>query len=296
MLSLGSSFQGSYTRGGIGFPILIYHLVFCFLLSSKGIAQNHLKSENKPLLALHLSYIGNMGVLLSSGGDAVLIDGLHQAYKPAYVFPPDSTTTQIILGDYLDYGSINMALITHHHQDHFDAELSSAFLTANSGSYVLGASQVIEKIRAKPVADQRQLKLIPYDNAIHSIKQDNLEVKAFRCPHVNKARHASVQNLAYLIHLQGYSILHLGDSNWDVATDALQSAKLPDQEIDIAILPYWMLLDRASKEKVGQLIRPKKLIATHVPPDLGQRERTLLLQHHANLIIFEKLHQQLIYP
>lgn len=300
MLSLGMASELGDTKRWISNPVLIFYLLSCCFLPSNGATQNNRKLENNPAPVLHISYVGNMGVLLSSGEKAVLIDGLHKEYKPAYVFPSDNTTAEIIQGIYQEQGKVNMALITHYHRDHFDAALTSAFLLANPGSYVLGGLQVIDKIRAEQEVNQsqiaEQLKLIPYDNAIHAIKQKTLEVEAFKCPHVNKARHASVQNLAYIIHMHGYSILHLGDSNWDVASDALQNANLPDQQIDIAILPYWMLLDRTSKEKVDRLIDPKILIATHVPPNLGQRERALLQQYHANLTIFEKLNQQLIYP
>lgn len=300
MLSFGNSFQGGDPGIKNNGSIFLFCLLSCFLICSSAASQNNLKPENDPAPTLHIAYIGNMGVLLSSGGDAILIDGLHREYKPAYIFPSDSTTAQIIQGDYQDYGRIDMALITHYHRDHFDAGLSSAFLKANPNSYVLGAPQVIDKIRTKQEVKlgqlERQLKSIPYDDTVHSIKQNTLKVEVFKCPHVNKARHASVQNLAYIIHVRGYSILHLGDSNWDVASNALQNANLFEQKIDVAILPYWMLLDRASKEKVERLISPKKLIATHVPPNLGQRERALLHQHHTDLTIFERLHQQLIHP
>lgn len=298
MLSLGISFQGSNTRRWINSTILAF-LLLCFIVrASKGASQTSLKSENPPAQALQISYIGNMGVLLSSGGEAIVIDGLHKEYKPTYVFPSDTTTAQLIKGTYQQLGKIKMALITHYHRDHFDAELSLALLSANPESFVLAAAQALDMIREKTQsavsAIDQQLKQIPYDGTIHQVRNGVIEVRAFKCPHVN-ARHASVQNLAFLININGHKVLHLGDSNWDVASQALENASLLDESIDIAILPYWMLLNENSKEKVHQLIRPKKLIATHLPPELGPREYTVLHQHHGNIILFDQLNQQIIH-
>ncbi|MGI9543640.1 MAG: hypothetical protein ACR2MX_10305, partial [Cyclobacteriaceae bacterium] len=40
--------------------------------------------------SLKITYIGNMGLLLESGDQKVLIDGLHTFYKKAYQPPPDT--------------------------------------------------------------------------------------------------------------------------------------------------------------------------------------------------------------
>lgn len=279
-------------------PIKASILLFLLIMQSEVTAQDSFKLQSTAADHLSISYIGNMGVLLASGGDAVLIDGLHRAYKPAYTYPSDTTVKQIIQGSYQHYGSIAMALVTHDHRDHFAPEHLLAFLRANPGSLVLAAAQASDKIRQKIQLNEarirQQLQQIPYDDAAHPIQNGQVEVTAFKCPHVN-ARHATVQNLAFVINVNGHKILHVGDSNWDVAAIALQNAKLTVASIDIAILPYWMLLDKDSKEKVNQLIRPKKIIATHVPPELGSRERSLLHQYHNNIIVFDKLNQQIIY-
>jgi len=281
------------------FPFQIKAGILFFLLfvQTDGTAQGNVKS---PQLADHLniSYIGNMGVLLGSGGEAVLIDGLHKVYKPAYTYPSDKTVKQIIQGSYQQYGTITMALVTHHHRDHFDPDHLLALLSANPATFVLAASQVSDKIRQKiPVKEsriQQQLQQISYDDTVDTIRNGQVEVTVFKCPHVNP-KHASVQNLAFLVNINGYKVLHVGDSHWEVAFQALQQAKLTAASIDIAVLPYWMLLDSHSKEKVDQLIRPKKLIATHVPPGLGQRERSMLYQNHNNIIVFDKLNQRITY-
>ena len=278
--------------------IKITFLLCLWVVQPEASAQANLKEQPSRTDPLKLSYIGNMGVLFSSAGDAVIIDGLHKKYKPAYLHPSETTVQQIIKGTYQEYGPVSMVLFTHHHLDHFDSDYALAFLRAEPKSLVLAASQSTEKIREKSRLKAthllQQLQQIPYDDATHTIRNGQVEVTAFKCPHVN-ARHAAVQNLAFLVHINGYKVLHVGDSHWDVAALALQRAKLTTLSIDIAILPYWMLLDKNSKEKVDQLIRPKKLIATHIPPKLGQREHALLHQNHNNIIVFDKLNQQITY-
>ena len=41
---------------------------------------------------------------------------------------------------------------------------------------------------------------------------------------------------------------------------------LQEEKIDIAILPYWFFFDENGREVIAKLIKPKHLIACHIPP------------------------------
>ncbi len=249
--------------------------------------------------SLCISYIGNMGVLIGSNNDAVLIDGFHKKYRPAYSYPTESTVEQIIDGKYQKFGKVDMALITHHHKDHFDSEYYKVFLLKNAESKVIGPQQVNDQIRDRFDGDslkiENALEQVPYKTEESLITHHGVSVRAFKCPHVNPVRHTSVQNIGYIIYINNYTILHLGDTNWDVVESFLRKKSLPDKSLDIAILPYWMLLDKSSIGKIHDLIAAKQIIATHIPPDFDNLEYEALKNRHPNATLFTRLNEKLIY-
>ncbi len=273
-----------------------FHEETTFSLLDASIPNSPLEKETDSLC---ISYIGNMGVLIGSSYDVVLIDGFHKRYRPPYSYPVESTVEEIIDGKYQKFRKVNMALITHHHKDHFDSEYYKMFLQKNPESIVIGPQQVTDQIRNRLEGDtlkiENILKQVPYNTEEHLIIQHAVKVEAFKCPHVNPVRHASVQNIGYLVYIDNYSVLHLGDTNWDVAESVLRKKKLFNQSLDIAILPYWMLLDKSSIGKVHDLIAAKQIIATHIPPDFDNLEYEALKKRHPNATLFTRLNEKLIY-
>ncbi len=248
---------------------------------------------------LRMAYLGNMGILVAGSGSTLLIDGLHKKYGPAYSFPLESTVDQVIDGEYQDFGKPAIALVTHHHKDHFDPGYHKRFLLGNPGSIVIGPQQVCDQIREEWDSDTLELgsalKQAPYRSKTYEAVHHGLRVRAFKCPHVNPSRHAAVQNLGYLIDIDQYTLLHLGDTNWDVAEPVLREKNISDASLDIAILPYWMLLEERSVEKVRNLIAAKRIVATHVPPDMGMEEYRALKKRHPRMTVFTKLDERLEY-
>jgi len=249
--------------------------------------------------SLCISYIGNMGVLIGNSNDVVLIDGFHKRYRPAYSYPDESSVEEIIEGKYQKFGKVDIAMITHHHKDHFDSEYYKKFLQKNPESIVIGPQQVIDQIRHGFDVDTLKIehlsKQVPYNAEERLTLHNGIKVRAFKCPHVNPIRHASVQNIAYLVYIDSYTVLHFGDTDWDVAESVLRKKKLFNQSLDIAILPYWMLLDESSTGKVKDLISAKQIIATHIPPDFDNFQHEALEKRHPNATLFTRLNEKFIY-
>lgn len=248
-------------------------------------------SRNAYRDSLKISYIGNMGVLIGCDDRHILIDALHKKYKPDYVFPSKGTVQKLINGD----SGIDIALVTHHHKDHFDAVLVSDYLKENDRSIVLGSPQVTEAIapNSKEISFSNRIKEIAYDGEMHTILHDEIEIRAFKCPHVNATRHRSVQNIAYIIKIRGYSVLHVGDTNWDTARSSFKAQNVIDEKFDAVVLPYWMLLDKSSQKEVLESLTTKQIIATHIPPFLDDAEKKALLANHANIVLFDVLGKQI---
>lgn len=248
---------------------------------------------------LKVAYIGNMGVLIEHNEKTVIFDGFHKKYKPDYLFPDLTTVTDLTHGTYADFSAIEIALFSHKHADHFDASYSQLFLNKNPDGIVVGSSQVkeeIQKLKENEASDfGNSLKAVPYDEKPHVLECSGIQVTGIQCEHVNPSRHSSVQNIAYLVTLDGFKVLHIGDTNWSLVDRPFNSLELKSQEIDIAILPYWMLLSEEAKELTIGQINPTKLIATHIPPNFSESDKKELMSTYRNVELFTELNQTFTY-
>ena len=77
-------------------------------------------------------------------------------------------------------------------------------------------------------------------------------------------RFRSVQNLGHIIKLGGKKLLHVGDA--DITVEVLERFKLNEEGIDIAILPFWFLVEKDGPRIVREYIKPKHIIAVHISP------------------------------
>ena len=71
------------------------------------------------------------------------------------------------------------------------------------------------------------------------------------------------QNLGFLVELGGIKFLHVGDTEATPAEFRLY--ELTAESIDVAFVPYWHLLDEATRVGVSRAIGAGTIVAMHVP-------------------------------
>jgi L-ascorbate metabolism protein UlaG (beta-lactamase superfamily) len=98
-----------------------------------------------------------------------------------------------------------------------------------------------------------------------------LSVHVLRIRH-NPTRRLPEQHVGFLI--GGPSpVLHVGDAD-PKADNFARLRSLP--AVDLACLPFWYLTDVPNRLMVGESIRPRRIVAMHVPPgDAAQVASTL---------------------
>ncbi len=249
--------------------------------------------------SLKIAYIGNMGVLIRVGKNAVIIDGFHKKTYPKLVVPSIPDVNKLINGEYYNYPPINIALVTHKHKDHFDGDYIKEFLNKNGKSIVIGTSQISEAmdttITKKKKKVFERIKKIPYDGIQHEFVHKNIKIEAFRTDHSNSEKFSSVENVSYIVKIDNFSILHLGDSNWKESGTFLKNQKLKTQKLDVAIIPYWMLFDENAKTKINELLAPKIIIAAHIPMNISEEQVEHLNSVHPNVVLFLKKGEEFLY-
>lgn len=210
--------------------------------------------------SLNISYVGNMGVLVNSQNGSILIDGIHEFYGPEYLNTPAQELNKILQRQ-SPYDKLTTLLFTHYHKDHYSSNLANSFLKLSQQNRVAGSPQVIDSLAADQTVDGWNKNGMLFKDAM-----SGLAVYAFNIPHTGQQRHSKVQNIAYLVKSDKLNILHIGDADIDPA--AFERIKLG--KVDILIAPIWFLTNQKGIQLIQEIIRPGKVIATHISPQEKQ--------------------------
>ena len=228
-------------------------LAFLFSPTLSDLKKNN-ACEHAPRLTI--TYTGNMGIFVSSSEASILIDGLHEYYGPGYLNPPGSEISKI-LHQGTPYTGLANVLFTHYHRDHYSAHLSKGFLQSSEKNRVIGAPQVIDSLPVSQTVNAWNKNALLFTDTAQ-----RLSVFGFDIPHTWPQRHSKVQNVAYLIDLDQLTILHIGDADTD--TSAFSRLKLG--RVDAMIVPIWFLMNKEGIRIIREIIKPGRVIATHISP------------------------------
>ncbi len=231
-----------------------------------------------------ITYVGNMGVYISNDQSSILIDGLHTKYGDDYLFPNKELVDRIN-----SELKPNAILFTHHHGDHFSAQLSSDYLTYNKKNVLFGPSQVTKKING---FEGRKYTITTKNYSKQTTNLGKITITGLKINHAGK-RHITVENVGYIITIGDKKVLHVGDTNWLEEIKLFDQLKLIDESIDIAFLPYWMLLQNDAPLLIKKYITQKQIIATHISPRIKKQELLELKERYPKIHFLTILEQQI---
>ena len=225
---------------------------------------------------LEITYVANEGVLIASGDQQVLIDGLHRPYNPMYATLPPAPRDSLETAR-PPFDEIDVVLVSHVHRDHFHAEAVGRHLQHNPEAHLIASEQVADSL-AQSFAGYRgvlpRIRIVkPAWKERIPLRVNGIEVAVLGLRHGSR-RFRWVQNLGHIVTLGGKKLLHLGDA--DVSRDNFEAFKLAEEGIDVAFIPYWFLESATGRALVRDLIKPKQIITLHIPPDeAAQATRTV---------------------
>lgn len=248
----------------------------------KGIA-----GENEVIV----TYIANEGVLVSSGGHQVLIDGLHRRYSPAYAFPPDGLREKLENAR-RPYDDIDLVLVSHFHGDHFHAESVGMHLLNNPKAKLASSPQVVnsvlgsyseaEKIKTRAIVVKHEWK------RSEDIEINGVKVRFLGLRHGSE-RFKAMENLGHLIEVGGKKFLHIGDA--DMTAENFAVHRLAEENIDVAFIPFWFLQSAKGRGLVEKLFSPKNIIAVHISPSDASKVKADLESRYKDITVFTEILQ-----
>lgn len=192
----------------------------------------------------------NAGVLISFHHKKILVDALHNTKTQRFSRVSDNVLRRIVNGEG-DFAGVDLALYTHDHPDHYSKNWTMRLLERNPNIQLV-----------TPVHDFADRNHVHFLSRVRESFQINgVKITCERLQH-DGSEFASVINYAYMLDLEDYHILLLGDGLMDAK--AIQ-ALIGDWKVDLALLNFPFLTLKRGREIIDQVIAAKKTILFHLP-------------------------------
>lgn len=210
-----------------------------------------------------ITYIANAGVLVEINDKKVLIDGLSNSNLKIYKNTPNTIKQQIIAG-VPPFHNIDLLLFTHHHSDHFDVNASIEYLRCNEDAVIVSTTKVISAIK-KEAPDLKNYNLVvvnPLGYGTETIAIKGISINCISLLHEGRGND-NVENIGYLLHMDGKKILHVGDAK--SVKENYMPLNLAKENIDLLLAPFPYVGLPRGRQIVKNYINPKKIAAIHLP-------------------------------
>jgi L-ascorbate metabolism protein UlaG (beta-lactamase superfamily) len=213
------------------------------------------------------TYLANEGVMLEGNGGRIFLDAFFGDGLPDYTVVPAGLRDSLERG-LGRFAGPAAALTTHPHRDHFDPAALARYLRSNAGALAVGPVGIGARLdSASPGLRVRTRELAPRGAEPAAVDLGWARVQALAIPHGHTVR--PVEHVAYLITLDGTTMLHLGDTNSDPET--WPGLGLAAEGVDAAFVPFWYALDEHRFEALLRITRARTVVLLHLPrvPDSG---------------------------
>jgi hypothetical protein len=226
-----------------------------------------------------VTFLGNSGFLITVGDKKVLIDALRSGM-------PTRVREQLTSAK-PPFNDVDLVLATHSHADHFSSSLVRQYMQNNPQAIFISTTQAVQQVdRALGSSNGRVVAMDPA--AGNSVMEEisGIRVEAIYWSHgTPPAGRTEVFNNAYIVTLNGITLLHTGD----IANPAdILSYNLAEKGIDLAFFVYFFLEDDEYKELIDQGIAVRYLFPAHYPQAGFDPDKTpeKILQHFPEAIFF----------
>ena len=234
----------------------------------------------RPALGAEVMYLANEGVLVRDGETSIAFDPLFRYRSDYYQMVPLALERAMLLGT-APFEDLDAVFVSHHHGDHFAANLILRLLEARESVQLFAPAQaVMDLARLEPpesvMARVHNVEL-GEGEAPWRFERAGLAVAAVRIPHAGwPNRRLDIQNLAFRVTLADRTtVLHLGDADPRTLHFSLFETLWEDGATTLAMPPYWFFLSEEGRLVINGILRPQRAVGVHIPADPAERPSAL---------------------
>ena len=235
-------------------------------------------------VVLDVTYVANEGFLIESGPRKVLVDALFGGEELDWCQVPDAGTLDRLAGARPPFDGVRLVLVTHDHVDHFEPGLVLEHLESNPRAHLGAPRLAVRRLRAEPawrVAYEDRIEEVALDLfESSSLTIDGIRVLAHRVRHgfypiedqatgEVRDKHADVEQLVYVLELDGARVLHLGDAFLRENREYFEGPRIFGG-MDLVFLEG---LDPESLGILERQLAPQEIVVMHLPADPEQIDR-----------------------
>lgn len=264
---------------------VIFHLLWC-----------HNGNCQKPKTGtdINVTYISNCGFLIQIKDKKLLFD----IESPDKAFDKQTVLKvyELLYENKAPFNDINAVFISHSHSDHFGAEELSKYMAENSKVKLYTVQNVNEEMvktgHFKSI-ENRIYVVDPYETGIVTQNIDNINVDFLGLYHAGAPNYIS-KDFSFVISYGGVNIFYMSDIDPSYADNLKVVKKWSDKciKIDLFFTPDVNLFPNQwspfGYEVIRDIIKPKKIIATHLDPKAIDESEKKIKDFFSDVIIFKK--------
>jgi L-ascorbate metabolism protein UlaG (beta-lactamase superfamily) len=229
--------------------------------------------------ALEVTYIANEGYIITMGDTRVLIDALP---KSEYYANPSDTLAAKVMDGIPPFDKIDYALVTHDHPDHFNAGMTSRFLLHHPAAQLVASWEACGKLTGDSISGRRHRGICLKMGQHQILRGDKAEIMVVRLSHGGDT---AIDNLAYVVRSNGYTIVHVGDARLSQNEECLRTVDWSSYNVDLLFVEYFDR-DSQTQDIVASMIRPKYVVLMHIPPGEEETIRNTDEKIHPRTVVF----------
>lgn len=215
---------------------------------------------------VQIQFLANEGVLIKTENTEILVDAIFDKKFDYLDVLPESQLQKFEKAE-APFHNVDLILSTHLHGDHFNPRLVGSHLKYNPKALFLSTNEAVNVLKEKfedfKSISSRVNSETPDFSESKIVTLRDTEIKILRFVHPGESPWKEAENVAYLITIEGKKILHLGDSM--ITIESLKAYNLDKENIDVVILPYWLLGPNQKENIIENYINPKQLLVVHIP-------------------------------
>jgi L-ascorbate metabolism protein UlaG (beta-lactamase superfamily) len=262
--------------------------IFCYNLTFSQVESND----------LHITYIANEGFLLATKEHKVLIDALFSDGYGLFSCPTIDVINQIMSAT-PPFDNVSLCFLTHYHKDHSDSKLMKDYLQKYPDVKLVTTKPSLVFIDGEQFGFVKLKKqfseITPKINKSISQQVNDVPIKVLGLKHLSYYQDGVdleeyMFNVGFYIDLDGFKILHAGDTNLENLRDFINKNGQWTDPVDVAFLYYEMLNEgKSALDYITKILNPKYIILMHLPPTHYKEwsdKTNQLKQSFPNIILF----------